>query len=213
MGWWWSSRNDGNIRNPMKWYRYKREEIVEAVGPAVVAILAPAIPLLFAGLLQLAFIGHVALDLGRLSTGLQIGTALGWLFLMAACVPRGYFFCQRFGLSDDAVARTVFGFQSKVDWDALTAVEKRIEPTYRPPRWIDEERLVLRSQSRSFVIYDKLHSYEELKAIVSKRCREFRKPQMWIDKRFDTLARLKSENLALYRTIRRTGVRTIVSEL
>ena len=197
----------------MKWYGYPTKAIWDAAGPAIVAIIAPLLPAL--AVVSIQFIARVPVyfDVGRLGVGLVCLLVLGWILLMVACVPRAYAYCQKFTLCEEGIAKKLFGREIVIQWASVDAVEKRIAPTFKNYRWIDETFLIIKGKDKIFTVYDQLEDFEEFKDTLSSTCRRLSIPQVIVDRSAMTFSRIKRDDFALYRKSRRTGVRTSVERI
>jgi hypothetical protein len=113
------------------WFRYSRKVICNAAILAVVAIAAPIIPWIVAVTILL-ILGLPApdFDIRRVSVWLICIVAFWWAFLMIANVPRAYAYLQQFSVQKKGIARRLFGKEIVFPWENVTAVEKRIRPTF-----------------------------------------------------------------------------------
>jgi len=197
----------------MHWYTYPTRISQNAIGPAVVAILAPAFPLGAVALLRIALGKPVDIDLSRLSLEVVLIGLAAWGFLAIACVPRGYTYAQRYRIDKNGIVRRVLGVERLFEWHDIAEVEKRLEPEYGFRGWFDHERIVIRGSKKAFVVHDGLTGYDDFKIRLSDDCLSRSIPQTFVDASSATLSRLKTEDTAQYQLIRKSGIRTRVQRL
>lgn len=197
-----------------KWFSYPRRLIIDASVPAFIAIILPVFPLIVVYIL-LIIIRHPipAFDINRLSGGLIFAIFCGWMFFLAANLPRAYAYWQRFRIYDDRIERKFLLFGGCIKWSDVKYVEIKKVPKYSKLKWGSEEYITVIGKTIIYRIYDSIYSFHELKVYISHICQSQNIPMYSVDRTVETIERLRQENPHLYQEVRRRGLRSRVDHL